>query len=78
MLWPRLLSRPWLPILVFVLVPQRSFAAAQDSKVEAYLDAQRPEIYREILEKRELTDDIKAKLKSALEEFGKRFVADSK
>ena len=35
----RLLRHSWLPILSFILVPQRSFAAAQDSKVQAYLDA---------------------------------------
>jgi mono/diheme cytochrome c family protein len=35
----RLLRHSWLPFLSFILVPQRSFAAAQDSTVKAYLDA---------------------------------------
>src|SRR6266446_6108652 len=35
----RLLRHSWLPILSFILVPQRSFTAAQDSKVQAYFDA---------------------------------------
>ncbi len=49
-----------------------------EKELESYMEAQRADIYREIVEKRELTDDLKAKLKAALEEFGKRFVADSK
>jgi mono/diheme cytochrome c family protein len=35
----RLLRHSWLPILSFLLVPQRSFTAAQDSKVQAYFEA---------------------------------------
>src|SRR5687768_17893602 len=35
----RRLRRSWLPILSLILVPQASFAAAQDPKVQAYFDA---------------------------------------
>jgi F-type H+/Na+-transporting ATPase subunit alpha len=48
-----------------------------ESELESFMDAQHPEIYREILDKRELTDDLRAKMKSALEEFANRFAADA-
>ena len=35
----RLLCYSWLPLLSLTLVPQRPFAAVQDSKVQAYFDA---------------------------------------
>ena len=35
----RLLRLPWLPLLSLILVPHLPFAAAQDSKVQAYFDA---------------------------------------
>jgi F-type H+/Na+-transporting ATPase subunit alpha len=49
-----------------------------EKELESFMEGQRSDIYREIVEKRELTDDLKAKLKAALEEFGKRFVADAR
>ena len=52
--------------------------ARYESELEGFMDAQHSDVYREILEKRELSDDLKAKLKAALEDFGKRFVADAK
>src|SRR5678816_1443995 len=35
----RLLRHSWLPLLSFILVPQPSITAAQDSRVQAYFDA---------------------------------------
>jgi F0F1-type ATP synthase alpha subunit len=39
------------------------------------METQHPEIYRTILDKRELTDEIKKQLTAALEEFKGRFSA---
>ena len=46
-----------------------------EKEVESFMESQHPEIYREILEKRELTDDLKKKLKQALDDFKTRFTA---
>ena len=40
-----------------------------------FLKEKRPEILKDIREKNDLTDDTKAKLTSAIEEFAKSFVA---
>ncbi|MEA2626142.1 MAG: F-type H+/Na+-transporting ATPase subunit alpha [Candidatus Binatota bacterium] len=49
-----------------------------ESELGSFMDSQHPELYREILEKRELTDDIRTRLKQALEEFAKRFLVEAK
>ncbi len=46
-----------------------------ERELESFIDAQHPDIFRDILQKRELTDDIKKKLNAALEEFKGRFSA---
>jgi len=49
-----------------------------ERELESFMDGQHAEIYREILEKRELTDDLKKKLNAALDQFKGRFVVESK
>jgi len=46
-----------------------------ERELESFMTSQHPEIYRAILEKRELTDDIKKQLSAALDEFKGRFSA---
>ena len=46
-----------------------------ERELESFIDGQHPQIYREVLEKRELTDDLKKKLNAALDEFKARFSA---
>jgi F-type H+-transporting ATPase subunit alpha len=46
-----------------------------ERELESFMTSQHPEIYRAILEKRELTDDIKKQLSTALDEFKGRFSA---
>jgi F-type H+/Na+-transporting ATPase subunit alpha len=49
-----------------------------ERELESFMENRHPEIFQEILEKRELTDDLKKKLNAALDEFKERFVVDSK
>jgi F-type H+-transporting ATPase subunit alpha len=49
--------------------------ARYERELESFLDTQHPEIYRAILDKRELTDEIKNQLTAALDEFKGRFSA---
>ena len=46
-----------------------------ERELESFVEAQHPEIYRAILDKRELTDEIKKQLTAALDEFKGRFSA---
>jgi F-type H+-transporting ATPase subunit alpha len=46
-----------------------------ERELESFMTSQRPEIYQAILDKRELTDDIKKQLSAALDEFKGRFSA---
>ncbi len=46
-----------------------------ERELESFVEGQHPELYREILEKRELGDDLKKKLNAALDEFKGRFAA---
>jgi F-type H+-transporting ATPase subunit alpha len=47
-----------------------------ERELESFMTSQHPEIYQAILEKRELTDDIKKQLSAALDEFKSRFSAE--
>ena len=44
-----------------------------ERELQSFIEAQHPEIYKAILEKRELTDDIKKQLNAALDQFKDRF-----
>jgi F-type H+/Na+-transporting ATPase subunit alpha len=44
-----------------------------ERELESFMESQHPEIYRTILEKRELTDELKQQLNAALDEFKGRF-----
>jgi F-type H+-transporting ATPase subunit alpha len=44
-----------------------------ERELESFMESQHPEIYKAILEKRELTDDIKKQLNAALDQFKDRF-----
>ena len=46
-----------------------------EKELYAFLDHERPDILQEIREKKALDDDLKAKIKSALDEFKSKFVA---
>ncbi len=46
-----------------------------ERELESFMETQHPEIYRAILDKRELTDEIKKQLAAALDEFKGRFSA---
>lgn len=46
-----------------------------ERELESFMSNQHPEIYQAILEKRELTDDLRKQLDEALEEFKARFSA---
>jgi F-type H+-transporting ATPase subunit alpha len=46
-----------------------------ERELESFMTSQHPEIYQAILDKRELTDDIKKQLSAALDEFKGRFSA---
>jgi F-type H+/Na+-transporting ATPase subunit alpha len=46
-----------------------------ERELESFMEAQHPEIYRAILDKRELTDEIKKQLAAALDDFKGRFSA---
>jgi F-type H+-transporting ATPase subunit alpha len=44
-----------------------------ERELESFMEAHHPEIYREIVEKREISDDLRNRLNKALEEFAERF-----
>ncbi len=44
-----------------------------ERELESFMESQHPEIYQTILEKRELTDELKQQLNAALDEFKGRF-----
>ena len=44
-----------------------------ERELESFMESQHAEIYKAILEKRELTDDIKKQLNAALDQFKDRF-----
>jgi F-type H+-transporting ATPase subunit alpha len=44
-----------------------------EQELQSFMESQHPEIYKAILEKRELTDEIKKQLGAALDEFKSRF-----
>ncbi len=46
-----------------------------EQELQSFLESQHPEIYKAILEKRELTDEIKQQLNAALDQFKARFSA---
>jgi F-type H+/Na+-transporting ATPase subunit alpha len=46
-----------------------------ERELESFMEGQHPEVYRAILDKRELTDEIKKQLTAALDEFKGRFSA---
>jgi F-type H+-transporting ATPase subunit alpha len=46
-----------------------------ERELESFMETQHPEVYRAILDKRELTDEIKKQLTAALDEFKGRFSA---
>jgi F-type H+-transporting ATPase subunit alpha len=46
-----------------------------EQELQSFLESQHPEIYKKVLDKRELTDDIKQELNTALDEFKARFAA---
>jgi F-type H+-transporting ATPase subunit alpha len=46
-----------------------------ERELESFMETQHPEIYRAILDKRELTDEIRKQLTAALDEFKGRFSA---
>jgi len=48
-----------------------------ESELESFVSSQHADLYRTILEKRELDDDLKAKMKSVLTDFAKRFTAEA-
>ena len=50
---------------------------AYEHELYRYIDEKHPDIWTDIKEKRELTDDLRKKLDKALKSFGKRFVADA-
>jgi F-type H+/Na+-transporting ATPase subunit alpha len=45
--------------------------------LESFMDAQHPEIYRAIIEKREITDELRTSLRAVLDEFKTRFSTPS-
>jgi F-type H+/Na+-transporting ATPase subunit alpha len=47
-----------------------------ERELESFMESQHPEIYRTIREKRELTDQLKQQLNTALDEFKGRFSAE--
>ena len=47
-----------------------------EQELESFMENQHPEIYREILEKREISDDLRGRLGKALEDFAARFDAE--
>jgi F-type H+/Na+-transporting ATPase subunit alpha len=47
-----------------------------ERELEGFMESQHPQIYRTILEKREITDELKQQLNAALDEFKGRFSAD--
>jgi F-type H+-transporting ATPase subunit alpha len=49
-----------------------------ESELFKYVEAKHPTVLTDILEKKTLDDDLKAKMKKALEAFKKRFVLDEK
>jgi F-type H+/Na+-transporting ATPase subunit alpha len=46
-----------------------------ERELQSFIEGQHPEIFKVILEKRELTDDVKKQLNAALDEFKTRFSA---
>jgi F-type H+/Na+-transporting ATPase subunit alpha len=50
---------------------------AYEHELYRYIDEKHPDIWTDIKDKRELTDDLRKKLDKALKSFGKRFVADA-
>jgi F-type H+-transporting ATPase subunit alpha len=48
-----------------------------ERELESFIDSQHPDIYQEILSKRELTDELKKKIDGALDQFKGRFDASS-
>jgi len=46
-----------------------------ERELQSFIEGQHPEIFKAILEKRELTDDVKKQLNTALDEFKARFSA---
>jgi F-type H+-transporting ATPase subunit alpha len=49
-----------------------------ERELESFMETQHLDVYSDILQKRELTDDLKKRLNQALDEFKARFVADAK
>ncbi len=52
--------------------------ARYERELEGFLEAKHPDIFREIREKRELSDDLKKRLNAALEQFRERFDVEGK
>jgi F-type H+/Na+-transporting ATPase subunit alpha len=48
-----------------------------ERELESFIDSQHPDIYQEILSKRELTDELKKQIDAALDQFKGRFDANS-
>jgi F-type H+/Na+-transporting ATPase subunit alpha len=48
---------------------------AYEEELYRFLESQRPEVLKSIIEKKVLDDEVKGALKAALEEFGKQFAA---
>jgi F-type H+-transporting ATPase subunit alpha len=49
-----------------------------ESELYKYIEAKHPSVFTDIVEKKVLSDDLKAKLKKALEGFRESFVLDTK